>query len=148
MKKGIILIAVVLMLLSLAACGSTETPQASGDIDLSKFTDEEIIALNKSVQEEIVARNIEKSAVLIPGQYLVGTDIPAGAYHFHGKAPSNSSLILYVYPNNDKREPHTFYQYISSGEEGSWDLTLIEGDLLAFDDGELTLTVSAGGTFG
>ncbi len=145
MKKGIIVLAVLLTLLSLVGCGNSETPQTSESIDLTKLSDEEIVSLNKSIQEEIVARNIEKSAVLQPGQYTIGRDIPAGTYNFSAKYESETSYIFVeVYADGGKGE-RLFYQHVFHDDgEVNWTLTLNEGELLKFTDGEITMTVSAG----
>ena len=48
-------------------------------IDMSRFSDAEIVALLDQVQTELVNRKIEKTAVLRSGRYVGGKDIPAGA---------------------------------------------------------------------
>ena len=72
MKRGIALLLVLAMLLSLGA--------AAEEIELAHLSDEQVVALMQRVQEEIAARHIEKTATLASGSYIAGKDIPVGAY--------------------------------------------------------------------
>ena len=51
-------------------------------IDLSSFSDDEIVALLAKVNDEVVSRGINKTAKLPQGAYIAGKDIPAGRYIF------------------------------------------------------------------
>lgn len=159
MKKFLALILALSMMFALCACGGNEAKQtepaeesnsqnveATNGVDLSKFSDEELIALNKMVQQEIVNRSIEKSATIIHGTYYVGKDIPAGSYVFNAKAGSDDSIIFYVYADDAHRasDDHRYYEYVGRGEENSWAISLDEGEVFTFGSGEITLTVSAG----
>ena len=146
MRKTIIVLVVALALMSLVGCGNSETSQTSMSIDLSKLSDEEIISLNKKIQEEIVSRNIEKSATLLHGTYYVGTDLPAGSYTVYAKADANDSIIFYVYADDTHRanSESRFHEYVGREEEKTWAVSLNEGEVVTFDSGEITLTVSAG----
>lgn len=53
---------------------------AEGVLDLSSYSDSDLIALLAEVQEEIAARKIEKTAHLTAGTYIGGRDIPVGTY--------------------------------------------------------------------
>ena len=145
MKKGVIILAVVQVLLFLIGCGNSEKSQISTDIDLSTLTDEEIVTLNKDIQREITARNIEKSAVIVHGEYTIGKDIPAGSYRFYSKVDDKVPMIFSVYPEGSKRAG--FSQVVNPGEEDTWGLSLNDGDLIVFTSGEITLTVSTGINF-
>lgn len=49
-------------------------------IDLSIYSDEELITLLDAVQQETTARNIERTATLPAGNYIGGRDLPVGGY--------------------------------------------------------------------
>lgn len=72
MKKLVCLLA-VLMLLATSAMAET--------VDLSKMDDVALEKLLTEVQQEVVARGIEKSCEFKQGTYLCGVDIPEGTYN-------------------------------------------------------------------
>ena len=64
-------------------------------IQLDTLTDDEIVQLLQDVQQEVVDRKIEKSAQLISGDYIIGKDIPVGAYVF--STDNEEEVTIYVY---------------------------------------------------
>ena len=70
----------LLAILTLALPAMAET------IDLSKLSDQEIVALLEEVNAEIVSRGINKTATLPQGAYIAGKDLPAGRYIFTCRA--------------------------------------------------------------
>lgn len=48
--------------------------------DISTYTDEELLWLGDAVDEELRARDKDKAFYLSKGKYVVGEDVPAGAY--------------------------------------------------------------------
>lgn len=86
-------------------------PAAEIDIDLSVYTDDEIVALLHLVNQEVADRKIEKSAKLPKGEYKIGRDIPAGNYYLSHKGEeyfitleegdtfiSDEEFLLRIYP--------------------------------------------------
>lgn len=67
--------AVVLVILSVFACSGL----AEG-IDISSMSDDDLLALNESVDTEIVDRGLSELSVLPSGIYIVGEDIKSGHY--------------------------------------------------------------------
>jgi len=74
---------------------------ASGIIDFSVYTDEELIAIVAELNTELVARGIEKTATITPGSYLVGRDIPAGKYVLTNE---NADATYYLIYQDDLQE--------------------------------------------
>lgn len=149
MKKTVSIMAVALAFLLLA---SFTFADKNDIVDLSKLSDEELISLHNQVQQEIVDRHIEKSAKLVPGSYLVGKDIPAGNYIVNAKYDSERWWMdIEVYADGgdgEKLFEETVYSTTNTAAskkgEATFALTLNEGELFKFDDGEITLTVSTG----
>ncbi|MBQ8137019.1 MAG: hypothetical protein IJ174_06260 [Clostridia bacterium] len=63
-------------------------------VALSSMSDDEIVELLEKVQEEIVRRNIGKSAQLPAGKYTGGRDLPAGSYIITCKTDENHHGII------------------------------------------------------
>ena len=56
-------------------------PLPANALDLSAFTDEEILELLAQVQDEMVARGLHGKTANVPkGTYIAGIDLPAGSY--------------------------------------------------------------------
>lgn len=70
-------IGIIVMALVLSTCFAYAV-----DLDLSGYTDEQIIELNGLINQELVNRKIGIRAKIDPGAYLVGKDIPVGTYVF------------------------------------------------------------------
>ncbi len=149
MKKFcMIILTVCLLLTALAASPARgETPAeaepaaAAQIIDLSGYGDEELTALLKQVQTEIVARGIERTAALHVGTYVFGKDIPAGEYILK-KSDGASSGLVKLFAENELK----LYEFI--GEEESFEtfITGEDGDTLSIPF-PCELTISAGVMF-
>ena len=147
MRKTIAIVGMVLAFLSLASFTAAEKVKS---IDLSKYSDEEIITLYNSVQQEIVDRHIEKTANLYAGSYLVGKDIPAGSYILHAEYEGSAWMNVFIYADGgDGEELFTGYVFSADNQaaqmrgEGTWSIVLHEGELLKCT-GEVSLTISTG----
>ena len=69
-------------------------------IDLSKYSDAQLKEILLLVNQEMVNRKIVKQAKIPAGQYIVGTDIPAGKYEItEQKASSIFGPLIEVYSN-------------------------------------------------
>ena len=118
-----------------------ETPQV---IDLSGFTDEEIKDLLKQLHNEIVARNIEVSADIIPGTYVCGKDFPAGSYIVTAKEGEDKKESVWVYSKDDVMNedwPSILMEDLDKGESASF--ACDEGDYINATCA-CTLTISTG----
>lgn len=60
------------------------TPVCAGEIDLSAYSDDDLLALKAQVDSELTNRGVGESAVLQEGVYVVGKDVKAGTYVFTG----------------------------------------------------------------
>ena len=121
-------------------------------IDLSAYDDDALIALLDEVQREVVDRNIERTAELKAGRYIAGKDLPVGRYTLYMKYESEYMWgTVEIYPDGDTSADPKFYEMVfsesnpvaSTKSEGSWSITLEEGDLLYCSD-PISLTISAG----
>ena len=107
-------------------------PAMAETVDLSKMTDDEIVALLTSVNNEIVSRGINKTASLPQGSYIGGKDLPAGRYIFTCKATGDDwgnvtvkaeggsgKLIVWevVSAPSEGEEPATIFITLSDGDE-------------------------------
>ena len=72
-------------------------PAALADtIDLSALSNDEIVDLLGRVNQELIARGIQKSATLPAGKYVGGKDLPAGAYIITCKTDDAHHGIVWV----------------------------------------------------
>lgn len=73
MKKVFILIMAIVLIMAL-------TTSHAANLDLSGYSNEELVEISRLINQEIVDRKIEKSAHLSGGVYVAGIDIPIGEY--------------------------------------------------------------------
>ena len=107
-------------------------PAMAETIDLSKLTDDEIVALLTLVNNEIVSRGINKTAILPQGSYIAGKDLPVGRYIYTCKATGDDwgnmtvrsaggsgKLIIWevVSAPDEGEEPATVFITLSEGDE-------------------------------
>lgn len=83
MKKIILLFISVFVLLNTCLAES---------IDVSALSDNELIALNDSVMEELDKRNLKTGSQFFPGVYIVGKDIKSGKYTMETEVIDNNEL--------------------------------------------------------
>lgn len=96
-------------------------------VNLADLTDDELIALREKIEEEVLARKLAKSAVVQRGEYLVGRDIPAGAYRVAGNVTGTTFIV------HDKRS-RLRYNMVCYKKEGIGKVTLNDGDVLWIDE--------------
>lgn len=124
----------------------------SEPFDLSELSDEEIVELFSQVQNELVERNIQKSATMSEGFYIVGEDMPAGKYIFTCTCSAKYGAYLYVFENSDmlaEEEYKMCYSFQPKDENGNTGeysiyLNLTEGNVVFIKDITATLTISSG----
>ena len=144
MKKHFIRIIALfscLILLSLPALAETELP------DLSVYTDEEIIALSKLLNQEFVDRKMEKVAELHGGTYYAGKDLPAGTYIYRGRAKGEEwgNMTVYTMKNGEPDEQKE-WKVVTADLPCECMITLEEGDRL-FSAVPFQLTIYTGVVF-
>lgn len=141
MKRIFAMLAVVLVLF-----GSVATAE---EIELASLNDEQLVALMERVQEEIVARHIEKTATMRRGSYIAGRDIPAGSYVYTCMASGDDWGNVTV-RSEEGAGKQQLWHILSAPEDGeeaeSFFLTLNTGDQLN-SDVPFSLTIYAGMKF-
>ena len=145
MKKVTLIFAVVMTLVSGANVFAEE-------IDLSQYDDNAIVELLEQVQQEIVNRNIEKTALLAAGDYIGGRDLPAGTYLWTSMATGEDwgNITVYTLDENGSHDKQKLWEVAGAPEEGeaaeSFLLTLGEGEELS-SGVPFSLTIYAGAQF-
>lgn len=89
MKKLIILIVLCLLVSS-----------ASAELDLSGYSYDQLLDLQKSVTAEIISRPEWKEVTVPAGTWIIGEDIPAGEYCIKNTADS-LNIISSTNPSGD-----------------------------------------------
>lgn len=144
------------ILVSMVVLASNATVMADVP-DISGLTDEEIIELNSLVNQAIVDRNINKSAELLRGRYLVGKDIPAGSYTVYCKYDKDSWWAEFdQYADETEEETISVHRVFGPEEEDidkgilaiedTWHVTLFEGNVISVSE-PMTLTIYNGVVF-
>ena len=72
MKKAVALFLILLLCIS--------NSLAEIEIDISNFSDAELIALLEKIETSLMERNLQRTARLGKGTYVCGKDFPAGGY--------------------------------------------------------------------
>lgn len=104
MKKLIVLLLFVVCLV---------TNAYALEIDLSGYTIDDLIELNKTINEEIENRIPQDWSVIGPGRYVVGTDIAPGTYELYDINVTSSHGGIGVYESiqdqKDKKQSSVVY---------------------------------------
>ncbi len=102
-------------------------------MDVSGFSDDELVVLLELVQDELVKRGIEKTATLPKGAYTAGIDIPAGKYIYTCLAKGSDWGNVTVYSEGGKGK-QLLWEIVSAPKEGEEPETVFmnlnEGDQL------------------
>ena len=141
MKKIISVFLAMFVLLTSTLC-LAET------VNLSDFDNDELIALLNSVQQEMMTRNIQKTASLPTGRYTAGVDIPVGSYVLTCNTGDKQFGIVKVTAPGDNSEEREYvlYEFVSHNVETQFRFTIEEGCYLEVPF-PATLTISAGVLF-
>lgn len=119
------------LLLALILClGSLP---AFADVDLSAYTQEELLSLRDKINQELLKRGIIKVVAVPIGMYIVGEDIPAGAYTI--KPERYSWIDVYTDESMKKRSFGEGLQ--ASKNEYIGKLILEDGNLVSVEEGTL-----------
>lgn len=73
MKKVFAFIMAIVLIMAL-------TTSHAANLDLSGYSNEELVEISRLINQEIADRKIEKTAHLSGGVYVAGVDIPIGEY--------------------------------------------------------------------
>lgn len=143
MKKILALILVICALTT-----SSAVVFAEGLLDLSGYSDSDLISLLEEVQSEIAARKIEKTAHLTAGTYIGGRDIPVGTYILAAAGSEDEHGIVSLRSVNDPADdyPSKLYEHKMGDDVYSVFVTIEEGDTLILPF-PYTLTISGGVMF-
>lgn len=126
--KGIVVCIITISMLITSSCIAL----AEG-IDMSQFTDDEIVALLEQVQGEIIGRGIEKTATIDAGQYTGGKDIPVGSYVLMCKTDSDHHGIVWLSAADDNLDddyPSKLYEHVGFDTEETFYIDVEEGGIL------------------
>lgn len=120
------------LLLALLLCmGSLP---AFADVDLSAYTQEELLALRDKINQELLKRGIEKEVIVPIGSYVVGVDIPAGVYTI--KTIKDGASLKVREAINSSR--YFFSEYISHYDNDIiGKITLVDGNIVEIGDSNL-----------
>ena len=115
-------------------------------IDLSEYSDEDLLAINVQVQAEIANRYLEKTASVTPGKYLVGSDIPAGKYIL--KNTSGDTVYIAIFKDNKQSykdsEALDRFNFYADRETS---ITLEEGTVFEVRHHTIDVTITKGIVF-
>ena len=124
---------IVVCILAVGFLITTSSITLAESIDMSQYTDNEIITLLEQVQGEIASRGIEKTATIEAGQYVGGKDIPVGSYVLICKTDSDHHGIVWLSAKDDNLKenyPSKLYEHISFDKEETFYIVVEEGGIL------------------
>lgn len=126
MKK--LITTLLLLILLLNTCSAFAV-----DIDLSKYSDDELKEIFALLNEEMLTRKIVKSAKLPVGRYTVGVDIPSGKFVIEMADKSkHSGPIINIYAD-DTLSKQSFHEWLE-GPEDTMIIELKSGNVLETDE--------------
>lgn len=133
MKK---IVSVILALLLLCGVAYAIT------IDLSEYSDDELIELETAIQAEKIERGMGKTAKVFAGVYTIGVDIPAGTYAVGVLQGYRDTFTI----RNEKGNVTEYYKIGTKDDYNKYlgKIELIDGYTIEFDS-ILELTVYSGG---
>lgn len=127
MKRIIALVVSIL----LSICMFSPVCAFAESVDFSVFSDDELVDLLAQLNEELLNRNIVKSAIVPSGIYSVGKDLPSGRYRFEMKnKEASSGPIISVKDSNGQS---VYHNWIKNPEEYAI-LELLDGYSVEVDE--------------
>ena len=120
----------------------SKTVQTTLDLDLSKYSNDEILLIQELINQEIVTRRINKTAKVPSGSYVVGVDIPAGKYILE-RLMDTYCTNVHIYTDSTKNLQLS-YAGVERGQ--SYVFSVEEGNLFEIDE-DVVLTVYTGVSF-
>lgn len=142
MKKLLDLLLIVAILIVPMAIALTEETTV---LDLSAYSDSELLTLLFQVQSEVASRKIEKAAQSTVGTYIGGRDIQVGSYILAAAGNENEHGIISLRSFNDPEDnyPSKPYAHKRGEETYSVFIAIEEGNILILPF-SYTLTISGG----
>ncbi len=119
-----------------------QTAKVELNLDLSQYSDDEILAIYSLVGQEIVSRRINKTAKVPGGSYVAGVDLPAGKYTLETIDDSWGTSV-YIYTDSTKNLKLD-EAYVKAGQ--SYTLNLEDGNMFVTDK-DVVLTIYTGISF-
>ncbi len=117
-------------------------------IDLSGYSDEDIWAMASQVQADIISRQLELTATLPEGNFIVGKEIPAGKYTLKLLSRDPFSSLTVRAKGASKDEDPKEYFYFGDRDVGKdFNLTIDEGDTVIISNCSVTITITKGIVF-
>ena len=127
---------IVALLLALMLClGSFP---AFADVDLSAYSQEELIALRDLINLELLKRGIEKEVTVPIGMYEVGVDIPAGTYTVKPKPNGYANIEVWKSVSSKYSMSSEFVSDYDKEYIGK--LKLIDGNIIEITHGSLVFS--------
>lgn len=117
------------------------TEETSG-VELNELSDEQIVALLREVNQEVMNRGIEKKAKVTSGEYTAGKDIPTGKYDFF--SPTDNKTLGEITVTRADENDDFLWRNAPKEEDFQYQFELKEGDVLEVRRAG-TLTMVAGG---
>ena len=112
------------------------------DNDWSKYSDDELLVIHESLDQEMLSRNIALSAELEPSSFVIGKDIPAGRYSLKNISEKNNFINIYIYDSEEDYKTNYFKPSVTFAvwKKNEEKIDLEEGQLLLFQDGKIRIT--------
>jgi len=140
MKKLVVLVLSIIFSLSLVGTAfgeglitmDEEIPESVSAVDLSSMSKDDLIALKKAIDSELLNRGELVSDTFTAGTYTVGRDIKPGVFVFTKQ--DDGLAAMYVYDNEEKyksRNP-SGQAAIAQGESATFNL--MDGMVLSIAD--------------
>ena len=114
-------------------------------LDVTSLTDDEVLALYKELEDEISNRGLIMAQVLVPGDYIIGDDIPEGSYF--ARSTGYYACQYYIFDSVENYESYLEVSkstqvilHISMIEDDTRRLFLQEGEVISILFGEMTLS--------
>lgn len=137
MKRLVSILLVLILLLPIFAVAE------SLGIDLSKLTNDELLALEMAIDAEKIDRKMVKSAKLGAGSYTVGKDIPAGSFTITNDGKYSMNIFVYKNKSAQENDYRTYNLALWSSGDKTGKIDLEDGYILEIN-GSITLTVFEG----
>ncbi len=131
----------IIVLILMVVCFA-KAEQNAKMFDFSSFSDDELLALREQLNNEIVGRKLAKKAIVPPGVYLVGTDIPEGRYIVTGEIAS-----IRVYESEEKVDNEYKEFYYFEGIKKSESIVLASGEVIVINHEGVEFEVYTGFVF-
>ena len=126
MKK--LITSILLLVLLLNTCSAFAL-----DLDLSKYSDEELKEVFELLNEEMLNRKMVKSAKIPVGRYTIGIDIPVGKYVIEMADKSkHSGPIIKIY-EDESLSKLSFSEFLDNTDD-TMIIELKKGNVLQTDE--------------